>query len=197
MIWKVASLFLARCAVHPVSVYWFHTGTSWSRALPLCTCCSSAFLPRAERPSRAQVTSCRGALGTAAPPRTSSTRRGTRQEPALPSCSAGMGMLWFWGFVPFCSHHCPVGARTWRGAGARLAPSTPGGTGAAGVLSHCWCGLAQDKELLGTAVGPAEEQPWAHRLFLHSGSSDSVSCPIPGEAGTARGRAGQRAALLP
>lgn len=144
MIWKVASLFLARCAVHPVSVYWFHTGTSWSQALPLCTCCSSAFLPRAERPSRAQVTSCRGALGTAAPPRTSSTRRGTRQEPALPSCSAGMGMLWFWGcaiLLPSLSRGCPDTERGWSPPCSQHSGRDRGCRGAQSLL--VWLGTGQ------------------------------------------------------
>lgn len=65
------------------------------------------------------------------------------------------------------------------------------------VLGLCWCGLAQDKEPLGPAVSPAEEQPWAQRLFQRSSSSSRVSCPVPGEAGTAGGREGTEQPLLP
>lgn len=64
-----------------------------------------------------------------------------------------------------------------------------GGAGAAGVVrvvSHCWYGLAQDKGPLGTAVGPAEEQPWTQRLFLRS---QSISFPRGSGCCRGQGRA--------
>lgn len=68
---------------------------------------------------------------------------------------------------PSLSYGCPDLERGW----SLPCSQHSGEAGAAGVVrvvSHCWYGLAQDKGPLGTAVGPAEGQPWAQRLFLRS-----------------------------
>lgn len=169
MIWNVASLFLPRFAVLPVNVCWFHMRISWSQAPPLSFSSLSMFFPRAERPSRAQVTNCLVPLGTAAHPDTTSSQRVMRQEPALPSCIAGMRMLWGLG----CAVLFPslsVGAQTWSGAGACPAPGAPGGAGplswprwpvTAGVAGH----------------GPRD--PWARLKSSpgHSGCSRTAAAP--------------------